>query len=117
MGFVLMLPLGLPTSQDLQFADLRISGSSPEGVNGVNGVHLRRTTELAGFPLPKFAEAPLDRIRKALFKHRRKDDQPVMAYLHSQGLLDADRLALAKQDRILIEPHPALHAMLRGIGG
>lgn len=111
MGFVLKLPLGLPTSQDLQFADLRISGASLESIR------MRRTTELAGFPLPKFAEAPINRIRKALFKHRRKDDQPVMAYLHSQGLLDADRLALAKQDRILIEPHPALHAMLRGIGG
>jgi hypothetical protein len=31
--------------------------------------------------------------------------------------LDADRLALARQDRILIEPHPALQAMLRGTGG
>jgi hypothetical protein len=120
MGFVLKLPMGLPTSQDLQFADLRIAGVSSEGIHpGVSpdGIRLRRTMELAGFPLPKFAEAPLLRIRKALFGHRRKDDQPVMAYLHSQGLLDAERLALAKQDRILIEPHPALHAMIRGIGG
>ena len=118
MGFVLKLPMGLPTSQDLQFADLRIAGVSPDGARaGFQSGGVRRATELAGFPLPKFAEAPLLRIRKALFGHRRKDDQPVMAYLHSQGLLDAERLALAKQDRILIEPHPALHAMIRGMGG
>ena len=57
------------------------------------------------------------RVRQTLFAGGRRDDQPVMAYMHSQGLLDADRLALAKQDRILIEPHPALHAMLRITGG
>jgi len=110
-GFELQLPIGLPSTQDLQFADLRIMGESPEGSR------VRHSTELAGFPLPRFAEGALLRVRNALFNSRRRDDQPVMAYLHSQGLLDADRLALAKEDRILIEPHPALHAMIRGIGG
>ncbi|MEO6095931.1 MAG: lytic transglycosylase domain-containing protein [Fibrobacteria bacterium] len=111
-GFELKLPMGLPTSQDLQFADLRIGGES------FAGRRARRSAELAGFPVPKFAEGALQRVREAWVGRRgRQDDQPVMAYLHSQGLLDTDRLALAKEDRILIEPHPALHAMIRGMGG
>jgi soluble lytic murein transglycosylase-like protein len=110
-GFELKLPMGLPTSQDLQFADLRIVGEQS------NGRRARRSAELAGFPVPKFAEGALQRVREALTSRRRRNDQPVMAYLHSQGLLDAERLALAKEDRILIEPHPALHAMIRGMGG
>jgi membrane-bound lytic murein transglycosylase D len=109
-GFELNLPMGLPTSQDLQFADLRIGGEPS------NGRSARRNADLAGFPVPKFAEGVLMLLREAWFS-RRRDDQPMMAYLHSQGLLDTDRLALAKQDRILIEPHPALHAMIRGMGG
>lgn len=108
-GFVLKLPVGLPTIQDLQFADLRIAG--------VGADESRMRPGMAGLPVPKFAESALQRIRNALFQGRRRDDQPVLAYMHSQGLLDADRLTLAKQDHILIEPHPALHAMLRNMGG
>jgi membrane-bound lytic murein transglycosylase D len=109
-GFELQLPVGLPSTQDLQFADLRIAGES-------DGRIPRHSTVMAGFPMPKLAEKVLLRVRNTLFSRRNRDDQPVMAYLHSQGLLDADRLVLAKQDRILIEPHPALHAMIRGMGG
>lgn len=108
-GFDLKLPVGLPSRQDLQFADLRIAGNGMDELRGHPGV--------AGLPVPKFAESALMRVRQTLFAGGRRDDQPVMAYMHSQGLLDADRLALAKQDRILIEPHPALHAMLRSTGG
>lgn len=108
-GFDLKLPIGLPSRQDLQFADLRIAGNGTDELRGRPGV--------AGLPVPKFAESALMRVRQTLFAGGRRDDQPVMAYMHSQGLLDADRLVLAKQDRILIEPHPALLAMLRGIGG
>ena len=108
-GFDLRLPVGLPSRQDLQFADLRIAGNGSDDLHGRPGV--------AGLPVPKFAESVLMRVRQALFAGGRRNDQPVMAYMHSQGLLDADRLALAKHDRILIEPHPALHAMLRGMGG
>jgi hypothetical protein len=108
-GFDLRLPAGLPTRQDLQFADLRIAGNGGDELRGRPGV--------AGLPVPKFAESALMRVRQALFAGGRRDDQPVMAYMHSQGLLDADRLALARQDRILIEPHPALQAMLRSTGG
>jgi membrane-bound lytic murein transglycosylase D len=108
-GFDLRLPIGLPSRQDLQFADLRIAGNGGDELRGRPGV--------AGLPVPKFAESALMRVRQALFAGGRRDDQPVMAYMHSQGLLDADRLALARQDRILIEPHPALQAMLRSTGG
>lgn len=108
-GFVLKLPAGLPTTQDLEFADLRIAG------HGADESRIR--PGVAGLPVPKFAESAFQRIRNALFAGRRRDDQPALAYMHSQGLLDANRLALAKQDRILIEPHPALHAMLRNMGG
>jgi membrane-bound lytic murein transglycosylase D len=108
-GFDLKLPIGLPTTQDLQFADLGITGGGVDELRGRPGVK--------GLPVPKFAESVLSRVRRALFAGDRGDSQPVMAYMHSQGLLDADRLALAKEDRILIEPHPALHAMIHGMGG
>ncbi|MDB5105596.1 MAG: lytic transglycosylase [Fibrobacteres bacterium] len=110
-GFELQLPVGLPTIQDLQFADLRIAGETAESRNPTH------SAAMAGFPMPRFAESALLRVRKALFSHGRKDDQPMMAYMHSQGLLDTDRLASAKQEGLLIEPHPALHAMIRGMGG
>ena len=108
-GFELKLPMGLPSSQDLQFADLRIAGEGTDELRGRPG--------MAGLPIPKFAESVLLRVRNTLFSGRRRDDQPVLAYMHSQGLLDAECLASAKQDRILIEPHPALHAMIRNMGG
>lgn len=110
-GFELKLPMGLPSTQDLQFADLGIMGERSDGPQ------TRHAGAMAGFPMPRFAENVLMRVQNTLFSKRRSDDQPVLAYMHSQGLLDADRLALAKQDRILIEPHPALHAMIRGMGG
>jgi len=110
-GFDLILPAGLPSMQDLQFADLRI-GADPSGTDQISA-----GSSLAGFPMPKFAENAIRRIRKALFSGHGDQDIPVMAFMHSQGLLDADRLALAMQDRILIEPHPALQAMIRGMGG
>lgn len=112
-GFSLRLPVGLPTSQDLQFADLRIDGD-----DGRKSEEPRVATEqVAGVPVPKIVGASLARIRKTLFPARRVEDIPVMAYMHSQGLLDAERLALARKDNILIEPHPALAAMLRKVGG
>jgi hypothetical protein len=40
-----------------------------------------------------------------------------MAYMHSQGLLDAGRLAMARRDSILIEPHPVLLPAIRNSGG
>lgn len=109
-GFKLKLPAGLPTRQDQQFADLRLAIA----VSAREASSAGRS--LAGFPVPRFAENTLRHIRKALFPFRR-DDAGVMAYMHSQGLLEVDRLALAKQDRILIEPHPALQATIRGMGG
>jgi membrane-bound lytic murein transglycosylase D len=109
-GFELKLPAGLPSVQDLQFADLGIAVPNDMPAS-------RRSGAMAGFPVPRFAQNLLVRVRKTLFSNGRGNDQPVLAYMHSQGLLDADRLALAKQDRILIEPHPALQAMLRGMGG
>ena len=108
-GFELKLPMGLPCTQDLQFADLRIAGEGSDELRGRPG--------MAGLPVPKFAESVLLRVRNTLFSGRRRDDQPALAYMHSQGLLDAEMLASAKQDRILIEPHPALHAMIRNMGG
>lgn len=108
-GFELKLPAGLPTIQDLQFADLGIARETA-------AARPRNVGAMAGFPVPRFAENVLLRVKNTLFT-KRGENQPVLAYMHSQGLLDADRLALAKQDRILIEPHPALHAMLRGMGG
>jgi membrane-bound lytic murein transglycosylase D len=109
-GFELKLPAGLPTVQDLQFSDLRIAGETSESPRAARGA-------MAGFPVPKFAENVLMRVGKTLFARQQRRDQPVMAFMHSQGLLDAERLALAKEDRILIEPHPALHAMILGMGG
>ena len=111
-GFQLRLPAGLPTSQDLQFSDLRIGG----GENGREGEQPTRSF-MAGLPIPESLAASLHRIKAALFPERRRDDVPLMAYMHSQGLLDARRLALAKQDNILIEPHPALQAVIRSLGG
>ena len=110
-GFELKLPMGLPSTQDLQFADLGITGERADNLP------TQRMGEMGGFPVPRFAENVLMRVRNTLFSKGRGDDQPVLAYMHSQGLLDADRLALAKEDKILIEPHPALHAMIRGMGG
>ncbi len=109
-GFELKLPSGLPTVQDLQFSDLRIAGETADSPRSQRGA-------MTGFPVPKFAENLLQRVGNTLFSRHQRRDQPVMAYMHSQGLLDAERLALAKEDRILIEPHPALHAMIRGMGG
>src|SRR5690606_37494267 len=99
------------TSQDLEFSDLRIAGESSEGEP------VRRKPSIAGIPVPAIAEAALLRIQRALFAGRGRDDQPVMAFMHSHGLLNAERLASAKRDRIRIEPHPALHAMIRSMGG
>lgn len=110
-GFELKLPMGLPTSKDLQFADLGITGDRPDDPDRGH------IASMAGIPVPRFAENLLIRVRNTLFAKRRDDDQPVLAYMHSQGLLDADRLALAIEDRILIEPHPALHAVIQGMGG
>lgn len=111
MGFELKLPAGLPTSQDLEFSDLRIAGEYRENARARGGA------SFAGIPIPEFAAAGIRRIGSALFTNRRRTDQPIMAYMYSQGLLNEDRLASAKRDRILIEPHPALHAMIRGMGG
>jgi membrane-bound lytic murein transglycosylase D len=112
-GFELRLPVGLPSSQDLQFADLRIDGD-----DGRRGEEPRlANSSVAGVPVPVIVGVSLARIRKTLFPARRAEDIPVMAYMHSQGLLDAERLALARKDNILIEPHPALAAMLRKVGG
>jgi membrane-bound lytic murein transglycosylase D len=112
-GFELRLPVGLPTSQDLQFADLRIDGEDGRNMDErVSG-----NASVAGVPVPTLVGASIARIRKTLFPARRAEDIPVMAYMHSQGLLDAERLALARKDNILIEPHPALAAMLRKVGG
>jgi len=113
MGFELRLPAGLPSRQDLLFADLRIDGN--EGASWRETV--AADTHVGGVPVPRMVGYSLARIRKVLFPPRRAEDIPVMAYMHSQGLLDAGRLALARQDRILIEPHPALLAMLKNIGG
>jgi membrane-bound lytic murein transglycosylase D len=108
-GYALKLPIGLPSRQDLQFSDLRIAGAGPQprpGKTAPNGLHL-----------PGFAQSAWRLLRETLFPERAQQERPVMAYMHSLGLLDADRLALAKEDRILIEPHPALQAVLQDIGG
>ncbi|MEO7427327.1 MAG: lytic transglycosylase domain-containing protein [Fibrobacteria bacterium] len=110
-GFELKLPVGLPSSQDLQFADLGIAN------DGADPLQARKVGAMAGFPMPRFAENLLLKVRNTLLSNRAKDTPPVLSYMHSQGLLDADKLALARQDRILIEPHPALQAMLDGMGG
>jgi membrane-bound lytic murein transglycosylase D len=112
-GFELRLPVGLPSYQDLQFADLRIDGEAGRKTDDARV----STSNVAGVPVPAMVGASLARIRKTLFPARRAEDIPVMAYMHSQGLLDAERLALARKDNILIEPHPALAAMLRKVGG
>ncbi|HLP39994.1 MAG TPA: lytic transglycosylase domain-containing protein, partial [Fibrobacteria bacterium] len=115
-GFDLRLPAGLPSRQDLQFADLRIEGA-------VAPVHAGRETaaaeeeRLGGVPVPAAVGRALGRVRKALFPGRREENLPVMAYMHSQGLLDAGRLALARKDSLLIEPHPALLPAIRNSGG
>lgn len=115
-GFELRLPVGLPSAQDLQFADLRIDGSpaaaSPAPVRPAPG-HAR----VGGVPVPAIVGASIARFRNALFPSRGAEDLPVMAYMHSQGLLDAGRLAQARRDSILIEPHPALTRALRNGGG
>ncbi len=109
-GFELKLPLGQPSRQDLQFADLGIVN------DGMEGAQPRRMGAMAGFPVPRFAENLLLKVRNTLMPNRSGESRPVLSYMHSQGLLDADKLALAREDRILIEPHPALQAMLR-VGG
>lgn len=111
-GFELRLPAGLPSSQDLQFTDLRIEGTRPE-----QAMEASRTTQFGGVPVPAMVGESMLRLRRALFPSRRAEDLPVMAYMHSQGLLDAGRLALAKKDSILIEPHPALLTAIRNSGG
>ena len=115
-GFDLRLPAGLPSRQDLQFADLRIEGAASPGPAARVPVVLRED-RLGGVPVPAAVGRALGRVRKALFPARREEDLPVMAYMHSQGLLDADRLALARKDSLLIEPHPALRPAIRNSGG
>jgi hypothetical protein len=113
-GFPLRLPAGLPSSQDLQFADLRIAGSGGEDsfsdYIAENSGPERRS-------LPALLGHSLQRLRSSLFPSPRREDQSVLAFMHRQGLLDAERLALAKKDNILIEPHPALAMVIRNIGG
>lgn len=120
-GFELKLPEGLPSTQDLQFADLRIEATSEDGRAGSSGnssgLRKKRLTQVAGVPVPAPVGRALLRIRATLFPGRGPEDAPVMAYMHSQGLLNAGRLALAKRDSILIEPHPALLPALRKNGG
>lgn len=111
-GFELRLPAGLPSTQDLLFSDLRIEASAPSAA-----AEAEAPSELGGVPVPALVGRSYVRLREVLFPARRAEDQPVMAYMHSQGLLDAGRLALAKQDSILIEPHPALLDAIRNSGG
>lgn len=110
-GFELNLPAGRPSLQDLQFADLRV------GMESINAEIPFPRRSLAGFPVPKFAENVLKRIYNALLPFQQQRKVPVMVFMDSQGLLNVNRLALAKRDRILIEPHPALQAVIRSMGG
>ncbi len=116
-GFDLRLPAGLPSAQDLQFTDLRIEGA-PATASEAPESRLEEATRIGGVPVPALVGRSLARVRAALFPARdAAEDQPLLAYMHSQGLLDANRLALAKQDSILIEPHPALLNAIRNSGG
>jgi soluble lytic murein transglycosylase-like protein len=114
-GFELRLPAGLPSTQDLQFADLRIEAAP--GTEPSRKAEEARMEQVAGVPVPAVVGRSLARIRSTLFPGRGAEDAPVMAYMHSQGLLDAGRLAKAKRDSILIEPHPALLDAIRNSGG
>lgn len=115
-GFELRLPSGLPSVQDLQFSDLRIDGAplaSRTAPARAEPGHAR----VGGVPVPAIVGASIARLRSTLFPSRNTEDLPVIAYMHAQGLLDAGRLAQARRDSILIEPHPALTRALRNSGG
>ncbi len=108
-GFALKLPPGKPSRQDLEFADIRTGkrevqeGSAP--------------FTLKGFPIPKFAEKLVGRLREVIFRNTDTSVGNELAYLNSQGVLSARCLAQAQQDQILIEPHPVVHAALIAQGG
>jgi membrane-bound lytic murein transglycosylase D len=120
-GYELRLPLGLPSPNDLQFADLRIEGAEPRAESheasrapkgaGPDVIHV------VGVPVPAPVHRAFARLRASFFPSERAEDLPLMAYMHSQGLLDAGRLAMARRDSILIEPHPVLLPAIRNSGG
>jgi membrane-bound lytic murein transglycosylase D len=120
-GFELRLPAGLPSPNDLQFADLRIEGSAPRvhGSDPTLAAADRGTdvVHVVGVPVPAPLHQAFARLRNSLFPAEKAEDLPLMAYMHSQGLLDAGRLAMARRDSILIEPHPALRPAIRNSGG
>lgn len=109
-GFELILPTGMPTEQDLKFNDLYTNSAATHP----NARYAYRF--MAGFHVPRFVSNFFFKVCNTL-PTRFRDEILVLDFIHSQGLLNAQCLALAKQDRILIGPHPALQAMIKGLGG